>query len=818
MKKKTFLLKLTMSLCGILLMYLGMAQNNIHKLVTAVNSTYLPTPGNNNVLATSVTKDDIDPSVTFPPGWSVGSDTCCYGGSYHYSEQVGKTIDITFNGTAIVIYSTRTPNTGSFDVSIDGTPDAMIDTKNQYSVTDYQCPVYQKNNLSEGSHTLRITTKTTARVVLDAIKFGDDIPFVPQHVMMPTLPIGSIKVEGWINKQIQEDMKNGWVTNTGFMDGYPDKPYYYPFIIRNSSRWAGEYPSHWISAAARYGWLTNSSTYRKISTKAVNDILNSLDADGYIGCLPLDQRWVKGSGIFLPMWSYGEGFNALLEYFEYTHDNNVSNAVKKAFDLVEKNVSTLYDGHNYEISCANAATALYKALNDKYYLERAQYWLKRYLKGYTSAPDAGENTLSTHSAGSGIIQSALIDYFMETFDVAAYYNILRSNEYMMNKHIQIQGGPAIGGVYKIESAGYETMCHTNPYAGSESCAQYYWTYLWMRMLSASGETKWADYAEKNLLNAVVTQREKNGVGSTYCSRPNVTALGVGVWGAQEFYAKDHYTACCVSCLPRTFPLLGKYSVLRTEDNGLSVAFYGPNSTTTTIEGSNITIVQNTDYPFSETINMTVSAAPRKSFPLYLRMPAWCNNPSVSVNGTPVTGLVTGQWAVINRTWGSSDKVFISFPAKVELEYWQGNAVAVKRGPLVYTLSLPFGESAWNYCLMLDNANPASSFTFVNKTVPKGSMVWQNSPIALKVKARKINGWTNGNSALPNSPYILSGPVETIELVPIGFSTLRMTYLPFDHVGIARTTPQPTGTTTLSGIATPAFYTHFPVGYLGSTPR
>jgi hypothetical protein len=135
-------------------------------------------------------------------------------------------------------------------------------------------------------------------------------------------------------------------------------------------------------------------------------------------------------------------------------------------------------------------------------------------------------------------------------------------------------------------------------------------------------------------------------------------------------------------------------------------------------------------------------------------------------------------------------------------------VVVRRGPLTFTLPVaedwqkfdppaqgpgqgivayrlfPAEGAAWNYALVLDPAQPETSFTPVTLPVPANARAWEFPPIGLKVKARRVLNWyIEGDPEHPKTPFMPFNPmrlgdeVEEITLVPFGFTHLRMTYLP-----------------------------------------
>jgi hypothetical protein len=155
----------------------------------------------------------------------------------------------------------------------------------------------------------------------------------------------------------------------------------------------------------------------------------------------------------------------------------------------------------------------------------------------------------------------------------------------------------------------------------------------------------------------------------------------------------------------------------------------------------VKISETTDYPFSETINFKLSLPTKVKFPLYLRVPRWCDAASVKINGQ-ATGVKSKPLAflALNREWKDGDTVSLQLPMKLKIRTWakNQNAVSLNHGPLSYSLAIKerwakygtrdanwpewevFPDSPWNYGLVFDNAAPENSFTVVRKPAqPRG---------------------------------------------------------------------------------------------------
>jgi DUF1680 family protein len=78
-------------------------------------------------------------------------------------------------------------------------------------------------------------------------------------------------------------------------------------------------------------------------------------------------------------------------------------------------------------------------------------------------------------------------------------------------------------------------------------------------------------------------------------------------------------------------------------------------------GATATIEQETNYPFSETVRFKFTMSATAKFPLALRTPAWCEVPSITVNGERVDAAKPGAFAKITREWKSGDEVVVKLP-------------------------------------------------------------------------------------------------------------------------------------------------------------
>ena len=168
----------------------------------------------------------------------------------------------------------------------------------------------------------------------------------------------------------------------------------------------------------------------------------------------------------------------------------------------------------------------------------------------------------------------------------------------------------------------------------------------------------------------------------------------GIDNAGPFLAMNPFSSrCCQHNHGFGWPYYAEHLILATPDNGVAAVLY--NACKAKIkagDGTEITVRENTCYPFEEKTRFVFNMEKNVSFPLYLRIPQWCNGASVAVNGkTCGSGLAPGKYVRIEREWSDGDEVVLNLPMDYSSRRWQvnKNSVSINYGPL--TLSLKIEE-------------------------------------------------------------------------------------------------------------------------------
>jgi len=238
--------------------------------------------------------------------------------------------------------------------------------------------------------------------------------------------------------------------------------------------------------------------------------------------------------------------------------------------------------------------------------------------------------------------------------------------------------------------------------------------------------------------------------------------------------------------------------------GLAAVLYAPCAVIAKVgDGTEVTITEDTRYPFEEQVAFNLATPKPVTFPLYLRVPGWCDGPRVSVNGEALSVEARPRsYIVITREWSDGDRVTLELPMEVTLTRWTENlnSVSVNRGPLTYSLKIgeryvreggtddwPAWEihptTPWNYGLVLDPDDPAGAVEVVQGNWPDTDMPFEANaaPVELRARAKRIPNWQLDHLGLVGkmqpSPVQSDEPVETIPLIPMGCARLRLAVFP-----------------------------------------
>ena len=240
-------------------------------------------------------------------------------------------------------------------------------------------------------------------------------------------------------------------------------------------------------------------------------------------------------------------------------------------------------------------------------------------------------------------------------------------------------------------------------AYNETCATIGYAMWAWRMLLMTGDSRYADQFEQSFYNGVLPGISLEGKHYFYVN-PLRTDQAFD-WPLRWSRTRTPNIKSSFCCPPNVVRMIAEAHnyVYTLSTQRLWVNLYAASVLDTRWPGGGkLRVRQETDYPWSGAIQLTIEAAPAEEFTLALRIPGWLPDGSAeaTINGERVTGrIASGRYLEIRRPWRSGDRVTLQLPFAPTL--WESNPlveetrdqVALRVGPLVYCVEahdLPAG--------------------------------------------------------------------------------------------------------------------------------
>jgi hypothetical protein len=355
-----------------------------------------------------------------------------------------------------------------------------------------------------------------------------------------------------------------------------------------------------------------------------------------------------------------------------------------------------------------------------------------------------------------------------------------------------------------------------PRQAAETCSMVELMHSFEMLFAFTGDPVYADRCEEVAFNSLPAAFTPDYRGLHYLTAPNCVQLdrhskspGFDNSGTMLAYSAHDYR-CCQHNHAFGWPYYAEHLWMATRDNGLAAMLYAASDVKALVgDGTEVSIREETDYPFDESILLTLSTPRPVRFPLYLRIPGWAAGAALKIAGEAVRVAPEPlRYVRVERDWHDGEQVELKLPMRIDVNRWHTNAdsVSVRRGPLWYSLKIGerwerypgpdeypatkewpawevFPTTPWNYALVLDEENPSASFKLRKSIRPVASQPFtpDAAPVRLIAEGKRIPAWqidcTVLCDELQHSPVKSGEPIEQIELIPMGCARLRISAFP-----------------------------------------
>ncbi len=186
--------------------------------------------------------------------------------------------------------------------------------------------------------------------------------------------------------------------------------------------------------------------------------------------------------------------------------------------------------------------------------------------------------------------------------------------------------------------GDECLAGLDPAQGTELSAVVEHMYSLEHLLSLLGDPAFGDRLEQITFNALPATFSPDMWGHQYDQQVNQIECSVKPrnWNTNtddsNIYGLEPHYGCCTANLSQGWPKFAANLWMRTESDGLAAVAYAPSEVTATLQGRDVRVRLETDYPFGDTLRFTVHCDEPVTFPLLLRIPRWADEAHVDVGG------------------------------------------------------------------------------------------------------------------------------------------------------------------------------------------
>ncbi len=614
------------------------------------------------------------------------------------------------------------------------------------------------------------------------------------------LPLGAVTPDGWLRRQLRLQADG--------LSGHLDE--FWPDV--GQSQWFGgkaegwERAPYWLDGVVSLAWVLGDATLQSKVKRHVDHIVSNQRADGWYAPYPAD-----ASARPYDLWAILLANKVLAQYHEATEDDAVFQALRRNLKatLAALDRTPLFGWGKFRwFEGLIPVFHAYERCREPWLLELAQ---KLHVQGFdyrafyegqditSPTPRRGLWTWEKHVVNTAMALKAYALAWRLTGQRDDLEHAQRMFDILDRHHGQVHG----------LFSGDECLSGRSPTQGTELCAVVEAMYSLELLLSLTGNPGYGDRLERVAFNALPATFAPDMWSHQYDQQVNQVQCTINpdhMWSTNgpdsNLFGLEPNYGCCTANLHQGWPKFAAHLWMRTPDDGIAAMAYAPSTARFPVNGRQVTVTLETDYPFREDLRLTVHGDKGARFPLVLRVPSWAEGATLEVAGTGTKTLKPGTFHRLARDWKGTTEVRLRFPMSPSVSRRYNQAYAIERGPLVYSLKigetwtrvnadkphreLPHGDfevrpsTPWNYGLTLDEAAPATSVQFEERPVGEKPFSPDGAGMVGRVKGRRLPPWKleHGWAAeVPPQPQRSSEPIEDLTLIPYGCTNLRVTEFP-----------------------------------------
>ncbi len=658
--------------------------------------------------------------------------------------------------------------------------------------------------------------------------------------MFRELALSHIRAAGWVREFLNNQARGltGQIGTVGapfslrtwgFARAEREKDAFLGGMATIDNSWVPyEQTAYWIDGAVRAGHLADLPELTRLAQSRIYPTLELADRDGYLG-----PDFLKNG----TSWAHAVYFRALIAEYSATGDERILDGLKEHF--LRRPLKQIHgpSADSRRITVRNVAdieTALwiYGQTGDERFLTMSEESYEEFNRIYQDDTGAEDSALMHDVTLPGMLANKKVKNnhgvtYCEVCKLAAILHLYTGKDVYKKAAVNafdklVRDQMLIDGVF---SSTEYLNGNSDSHAMHETCdiSDFTWAIGYLFMIT--GDAKYADWVENAIFNAGLGAVDDDFKGEQYFSCPNQVLANDNCNHARFYrgydwmsFAPKKFLGCCAGNVHRFMPNFAARAWMR--DGDTLVPFtYTPTQVRMEVSGVEVTIDEDTLYPFENTVRFRVHTPVPVPFTLLLRRPAWATGVQLTVNGQPVPTRFKNRYHKLRRTFAQDDMVTLTFTDCITLVD-NAKGVSVKKGPLLYALPVEeqvvveglrelgnkdfpryslYPASQWNYALCTDRK---AHFAFVQGPVGKQPWRRDQNGMTITVTGRQIPDWkikkvrrvlwantARGRAQWADRPAIFTpkvrsvtpdtplGPTTQLTLVPYGTTRLRIGIFP-----------------------------------------
>ncbi|MBE0673811.1 MAG: glycoside hydrolase family 127 protein, partial [Bacteroidales bacterium] len=515
---------------------------------------------------------------------------------------------------------------------------------------------------------------------------------------------------------------------------------FWPDLVNSS--WRGDDGEAWergpyfLDGLVPLAYLLDDERLKEKVNNWVQPVIESSTDSGWYGPAKNKDRW--------PL---AVANKVLMQYYEATADTNALNVLLKYFRYLHSTAPDWPDKDWRGVrAMENAVTGywLYRQTGEKWILETIESvhsnssdWTSYYEKFPWDSAASADKKMPLDWGPIGLT-AHVVNNAMAIKYPGLWYQQSKNERHRNAVFSGIEKYDVHHGQTGGRFSGDEHLSGKSPSQGTELCSVVEYMFSLGELYAIFGETSLADRLELLTYNALPGTTTPDMWAHQYDQQSNQVLVSGAKrdWSTNGDYSNIFGLmpnfACCLANMHQGWPKFVETMWMATNENGLAAVTYGPSVVRAKVgKGRELTITEETNYPFNGLITFTIDTDRPVKFPFELRIPGWADSVEIRYGNKLI--IAKGKSSVkLKERWRSGDRITMQIPMDLRFEKRYNNSVSLLRGPLYFSLRMDkefksvkinydnFGykgsvdweispKSSWNYGLMVDMKKPARGF-------------------------------------------------------------------------------------------------------------